>query len=68
MYLVTKFPTYLPIYKEHLLLTPWVIKGLTLVHPQLSQNWHPVDGWMDGVLVGAVSLWPFGMLLLQNCI
>jgi hypothetical protein len=37
-----------------------------LVHPQLSQNWHPVDGWMHGVLVGAVSLWPFGMLLLQK--
>jgi hypothetical protein len=34
--------------------------------------WMPLDGWMDesmdGVLVGAVSLWAFGMLLLQNCI
>ncbi len=24
------------------------------VHPQLSNNWHPVDG---GALVGAGSLW-----------
>jgi len=30
------------------------------VHPQPSQNGHPMDGWMDGSLVCSGSLWvPF---------
>jgi len=31
------------------------------VHPQLSNNGHPVDG----VLVGAGSLWPWGTGLVE---
>jgi hypothetical protein len=29
------------------------------VHPQARQNGHPVDGWMDGWLVCAVSAWVY---------
>jgi hypothetical protein len=55
---VVYFPTSLPIYETYFLqnwLTRWnqIIK-LVKVHPQLSNNEHPVGG----VLVGASSLWP----------
>ncbi len=54
---IVYFPTYLPIYETYFLqkwLTRWnqIINSVE-VHPQLSNNGHPVDG----VLVGAGSLW-----------
>jgi hypothetical protein len=59
-FIVTYFPTYLPMYepyflqnwlprRNHILLTQ-----LRFIHPQLSNNGHPVDGAM----VHAGSLWP----------
>ncbi len=54
----TFFPTYLPTYETYFL-TELVTKvkpniNSVEVHPQLSNNGHPVDD----VLVGAGSLWP----------
>jgi len=51
--------TYFPTYIRDLFLTELVTKvkpniNSVEVHPQLSNNGHPVDG----VLVGAGSLWP----------
>jgi hypothetical protein len=51
----------------NLLLIEWVIKmkpGSNSVedHPQLSHNRHPVDG----VLVGAGSLWPVFPIFAQQ--
>ncbi len=46
---VTYFLTYLPIY-----VTYFLNINSVEVHPQLSNNGHPVDG----ALVGAGSLWP----------
>jgi len=51
--------TYFPTYIWDLFLTEFVTKvkpniNSVEVHPQLSNNGHPVDG----VLVGAGSLWP----------
>jgi hypothetical protein len=57
-YLVrTYFPTYLPMYETYIFPTELVTKmksniNSVEVHPQLSNNRHPVDG----VLVGAGSL------------
>ncbi len=56
---VIYFPTYLPIYETYFP-TELVTKvksniNLLEVHPQLRNNGHPVDG----VLVGADSLWLF---------
>ncbi len=56
--LVTYFPTYLPLYETYFP-TELVTKvkpniNSVEVHPQLSNNEHPVDG----ELVGAGSLWP----------
>jgi hypothetical protein len=53
---VTYFPTYLPIYETYFLQN-WLPKvkpniNSVKVHPQLSNNGHPVDG----ELVGAGSL------------
>ncbi len=47
---VTYFPTYLPLYICDLFPNINSVE----VHPQLSNNGHPVDG----ALVGAGSLWP----------
>ncbi len=55
--LIAYFPTYLPIYETyfHTELVTKVKPNINSVelHPQLSNNKHPVDG----VLVGAGSLW-----------
>jgi hypothetical protein len=56
--LITYFPTYLPIYETNFL-TELVTKvkpnlNSSEVHPEPSNNGHPVDG----ALVGAGSLWP----------
>jgi hypothetical protein len=56
---VTYFPAYLPIYIRDLFPTELVSKvnpniNSVEVHPQLSNNGHPVDG----ALLGAGSLWP----------
>jgi hypothetical protein len=56
--LITYFPTYLAI-SENYFLTELITKAKpnsnsVEVHPQLSNNRHP----MDGALVGAGSLWP----------
>jgi hypothetical protein len=45
-------PTYLPLY-ENVFPTELVTKvkpniNSVEVHPQLSHNWHPVDGWCAG--------------------
>jgi hypothetical protein len=59
-YLVVMYiPTYLPINVRDLFPTKLVTKvkpntNSVQVHPQLSNNSHPVDG----ALVGASSLWP----------
>jgi hypothetical protein len=55
---VTYFPTYLPIYETYFLQN-WLPRSKpninsVEVHPQMSNNGHPVDG----ALVGAGSLWP----------
>jgi hypothetical protein len=49
---VVYFPTYLPIYETYFLQN-WVTKmkpniNSVKVHPQLSNNGHPVDGWCAG--------------------
>jgi hypothetical protein len=55
---ITYFPTYLPIYETYFL-----TKLVTKVKPNLTQlkfihNWVIMGiQWMDGVLVGASSLW-----------
>jgi hypothetical protein len=59
--LITYFTTYLPIYETYFP-TELVTKvnpniNSVKVHPQLSYNWHPVDG----VLVGAGSLWSLSL-------
>jgi hypothetical protein len=51
--LVTYFPTYLPIYIRDLFPTELVTKvkpniKSVQVHPQLSNNGHPVDGALVG--------------------
>jgi hypothetical protein len=65
---VAYFPTYLPIYGTYFLQN-WVTKvkpniKSVEVHPQLSNNGHPVNG----VLVGAGSLWPNFTTLTKGCI
>jgi hypothetical protein len=55
---ITYFPTYLPTYETYFLQN-WYPRwneniNSVEVHPQLSNNRHPVDG----ALVGAGSLWP----------
>jgi hypothetical protein len=56
---ITYFPTYLPIYETYLLRPTELVTKVEPnsnpieVHPQLSNNGHPVDG----VLVGPGSLW-----------
>jgi hypothetical protein len=59
MYLITiLFSTYLPLYEAYFL-QKWSTRSNQIlnsieVHPQLSNNGHPVDG----VLVGGDSPWP----------
>jgi hypothetical protein len=63
---ITYFPTYLPMYETYFL-TELVTKmkpniNSVEVHPQLSNNRHPVDG----VLVGAGSFMSFSFTLASN--
>ncbi len=57
---ITYFPSYLPIYETYFLQLVTKVRpnvNSVEVHPQLSDNGHPVDG----ALVGAASQWPVSL-------